>query len=452
VDLNGGLLGLPQFAYLMQMKFPICGTGALVVVLSCMSGIGLYGQVPSTGGSQGDASAQRANLASLAQLASKGDVESMLRLADCLRDGDGLHRDVTQAVGWYRKAAEAGDARGMFELASAFGAGRGVPADHKAAFVWYGKAAQGGHGEAMLMLGRSYSFGWGVARNSRAGLAWMTKAAELGVRDAMYELGQAYRAWGGVVRDYERAAGWHRKGLEAGSPDCAIALAGMHLLGEGMNVDEPGGLALLDRAVELGGLDSVRSIALEFEYGGRLPKDVRRSIEWYRRGFEMGGVELAFALGLIFERGEGVAVDHVQAMHWFERGAESCLRSRLQYAHGLWAGRGVRQDRKLAVDLYRSLADLAGSQGGNGLPVPYDVCADAMERIAGAYYVGEGAPKDWALAYAWNNVAAEYGSDSAAITRAVWERSVMRPSIIEEGQRLSREISARLRSVSAARK
>jgi TPR repeat protein len=56
-----------------------------------------------------------------------------------------LEKDDTQAVIWYRKAAEAGNAIGMSNLGSMYQNGEGgLAKDDAQAVIWYRKAAEAG--------------------------------------------------------------------------------------------------------------------------------------------------------------------------------------------------------------------------------------------------------------------------------------------------------------------
>ena len=64
-----------------------------------------------------------------------------------------MKQDYTQAVGWYRKAAEQGHADAQRNMGIMFDLGHGVKEDYAQAFEWYNKAAEQGHSGARLILG-----------------------------------------------------------------------------------------------------------------------------------------------------------------------------------------------------------------------------------------------------------------------------------------------------------
>ncbi len=63
-------------------------------------------------------------------------------------NGEGVPKDDTQAVYWFRKAAEQGYARGQYNLAGMYANGEGVPEDYVQAYAWYSIAAAQGDEDA----------------------------------------------------------------------------------------------------------------------------------------------------------------------------------------------------------------------------------------------------------------------------------------------------------------
>ena len=61
----------------------------------------------------------------------------------------------SQALVWYRKAAEQGNAIAQYTSA-AYAQGRGVPQDYAQAVSWYRKAAEQGDADAQVALGPMY--------------------------------------------------------------------------------------------------------------------------------------------------------------------------------------------------------------------------------------------------------------------------------------------------------
>jgi len=127
-----------------------------------------------------------------------------------------LLKDYTQAVAWYRKAAEQGYAAAQASLGTLYSFGWGVPKDYTQAVAWYRKAAEQGDANAQTFLGGMYDRGQGVPQDNAEAVAWYRKAAEQGNPIGQSNLGFAYEHGEGVPQDYTQAVAWYRKAAEHG--------------------------------------------------------------------------------------------------------------------------------------------------------------------------------------------------------------------------------------------
>jgi hypothetical protein len=91
-------------------------------------------------------------LAKLLELAGKRDPKSQYELGKLYEHNRGITRDLRQATGWYKKAAEQGYAPAQYSLGLMYLEGRGVPRDKSAAIKWLTKAAEKGFDEAKSQL------------------------------------------------------------------------------------------------------------------------------------------------------------------------------------------------------------------------------------------------------------------------------------------------------------
>ena len=101
-------------------------------------------------------------------------------------------KDYTNAIPYFRKAAEQGYARAQCNLGYCYEQGSGVTKDYSEAVKWYRKAAEQGHARAQYNLGLCYYKGSGVTKDYSEAVKWYKKAAEQGDADAQRELNQLY--------------------------------------------------------------------------------------------------------------------------------------------------------------------------------------------------------------------------------------------------------------------
>lgn len=102
-----------------------------------------------------------------------------------------------EAVAYYRKAAAQGDRDGEFGLGSMYVAGDGVKRDLAEALKWITSAAEKGHASAINSLAQAYISGGlgidGTQRNAAEALRWVRRAADADYLPAIEHLARAYR-------------------------------------------------------------------------------------------------------------------------------------------------------------------------------------------------------------------------------------------------------------------
>ena len=96
-------------------------------------------------------------LVTLAQLradAENGDDTAQNQLGFMYQKGQGVAKDDTQAVSWFRKAAEQGYPNAQYNLGVRYQEGKGVPKDEAQAKEWFRKAAAQGNPDAQKALAK----------------------------------------------------------------------------------------------------------------------------------------------------------------------------------------------------------------------------------------------------------------------------------------------------------
>jgi hypothetical protein len=86
--------------------------------------------------------------------------------------------------------------------------GRGVGKDRTNAVSYFKKAAEHGHSRAQYRLGMAYLLGEGVERNTEQATQWFRKAAKQGETNAAKRLSLAYTIGQGVPQDMAESAKW----------------------------------------------------------------------------------------------------------------------------------------------------------------------------------------------------------------------------------------------------
>jgi TPR repeat protein len=128
-------------------------------------------------------------------LANRGDVAAMRNIGHLYRWGQGVEKDIAQAIHWYRQAAEKGFSRAQANLAAIYLQGEeGTPVDYDEAHKWFAAAAVQNLAVAQYNLGLMYELGLGVEKNEARALGWYNLAAKAGQPEAIERLSQLVKA------------------------------------------------------------------------------------------------------------------------------------------------------------------------------------------------------------------------------------------------------------------
>ena len=140
--------------------------------------------------------------------AMQGDADAQFNLGHMYAKGEGVSKDATEAVKWWRMAAEQGFAIAQNSLGLMYDRGIGVPKDATEAVKWFRKAAEQGDADAQFNLGLMYYKGEGVPKNAAEAVKWWRKAVEQGNAIAQCNLGAMYHRGEGVPKNNVQAYKW----------------------------------------------------------------------------------------------------------------------------------------------------------------------------------------------------------------------------------------------------
>lgn len=166
--------------------------------------------------------------------------------------GRGVEKNLTEAVKWYRLAAEQGYAPAQFELADFYYDGKGVEKDLAEAVKWFRKAAEQGHEVAQYNLGILYKYGYGVEKELTKAVKWIRKAAEQGYDSAQYELAVCYGIGSGVEKDYKEAAKWALEAAKQGNDKAQYALGWCYKQGCGVDINQDEAIRWFTKSADQG--------------------------------------------------------------------------------------------------------------------------------------------------------------------------------------------------------
>lgn len=131
--------------------------------------------ISATGGG-----AKWATVEQLKQFAALGDPQACFELADRCVEGDGVPRNIPQAVALFEQAAKKGIADGWFRLGKIYHDGLEGAPDYARALENFTTAARLGVAEAQHNIGAMLVSARGVKRDYVEGLAWLLVAKKSG--------------------------------------------------------------------------------------------------------------------------------------------------------------------------------------------------------------------------------------------------------------------------------
>lgn len=127
-----------------------------------------------------NASSQTPDFSSTKSLAEQGDAHAQTVLGSIYSYGEGVPKNYSNAIKWYRKAAEQGYSHAQFNLGVMYANGDGVPENDAEAVKLYRNAAEQGLAEAQTNLGKMYATGEGVPENYVLAYLWLSLAGAQG--------------------------------------------------------------------------------------------------------------------------------------------------------------------------------------------------------------------------------------------------------------------------------
>ena len=217
-------------------------------------------------------------LTKLKRAAENGDTEAQIDLGVKYTNGQGVSKDFSEALKWFRKASEQGHAVAQYNLGVMYENGQGVPKNYSEAVKWYRKAAEQGYARAQNSLGFMYYCGQGVPQDYLEAMNWYRKSAEQGYVYAQNSLGFMYEKGHGVPKNYSEAMKWYRKAAEQGYANAQY------------------------------------NLGLIYKNGQGVPQDYAEAAKWYRKAAEQGLAEAQNNLGSMYYSGQGVPQDYAEAL------------------------------------------------------------------------------------------------------------------------------------------
>lgn len=271
--------------------------------------------------------------------AKQGDLAAMVRLGECYELGAGVAHDSTQALYWFKKAAEMGDGEAWIRLSKYFLTGTGVPKDTARYLSIRTEWAEKELPNALAALGSAYEFGYGIDKDSIKALELYQQAAKKGSEWGNCRMGMLYMtsrlgikedkkkalsylkkaAQGGDVNapyfiaayyannnDAQEAWKWTREGMKWNEPNAITIAAQMYFNGLGVDNDEAKALQMLESLIdEHHNLNYSQNLTGAF-FLEALPslRDTAKALQIWRQGDSLGFADCQASLADFYTRAQ----------------------------------------------------------------------------------------------------------------------------------------------------
>lgn len=174
----------------------------------------------------------------LTHAAVAGNVPAQYSLAQCLRYGIGIEKNIDQGISWLERAAMQNHPDAQFELAML------LPLEHEHHLPLLNAAADKAHVQAMLCM----SIYEQRQNNAEGALHWLNKAKELKVPRAFFLLAQLYREGKLVKEDLKQSANLFVDAADQGDIDAYFELFKIYRDGVGVRKNKKTATKYLDLA------------------------------------------------------------------------------------------------------------------------------------------------------------------------------------------------------------
>ena len=330
----------------------------------------------------------------------KNYVEAINWFKKAIDNGDCCYADLgacylqlgkfTEAIPWLKKGID--DKRPEYYVS--LGQCYYFLQNYTEAIPWLKKAADKGITDSYFTLGLSFYF----LKNYTEAIIWFEKAANNGVSQAYAYLGQAYYEQQNYAEAYKCAKIAVDNGIESASFLMGIML----YYGHGVQQDYNQAFKWLKMAAGYGAYNAYDILASMYAFGQGTAQNPTEAFKCAKIAADNGIITSYFKVGTMYSNGEGVEQNDQEAYKWIKKAAEA----KDPYSYGAlgimyYQGIGTAIDLKEAYRIAKIGAEYEDPK--------------AMALLARMYREGKGVSKSIIDSFEWQKKAAEKGFVSSFI-------------------------------------
>jgi TPR repeat protein len=193
--------------------------------------------------------------------------------------------------------------------------------NYSEAMRWYRMAADRGDAAAQLNVGGLYHNGWGVPQNYPEAMQWFRKSADQGNPAAQNDIGMLYANGRGVPQDYAEAMRWYRMAIAQGYAPAQDNIGSLYETGSGVSLDYTEAMRWFRMAAAQGYAVAQNKIGVLYDRGRGVSRDPAEAVRWFQMATAQGYAPAQGNVGSMIARGDGAAKDCAAASQWFEKAA-----------------------------------------------------------------------------------------------------------------------------------
>jgi hypothetical protein len=308
-----------------------------------------------------------------ADLCTSGDLNTCRELGYRYESGNGVDRDATKAVAYYKRSCEGGNALGCRFLGVMYEHGYDVDVvDYAKAESLYNKACVKGNSTACRFQGSLYEGGKVGPQDFPKALGLYTKACVGGDELGCSFEGLLYEKGRGTQPDPKRAFSLYDEACKSNEPTGCHRLGTLYELGTSTPPNAEQAVNLYQKSCDLGNSVGCTKLGVMYEAGRGVLQSFRRAYELDDGACKKGNWDACVNLGWLIENGKLSDPDPLAALTFYDKACSNDEFAGCRNAGVLYhRGKGVPVDFDRAFYLYTLACNAGEMRGCNGLGVLY---------------------------------------------------------------------------------
>lgn len=331
--------------------------------------------------------------------AKKGHVDAAYGIARILDQPSVNGEELTDAIKWYRFAAENGRVDAQMRLGFLYQTGLYVRLDPEKAIQYYTMATASGKWEAAFNLAQVYDYSTGEFRNTDKAIELYKEAADAGHADSKFFYAQKILQGEIEGAEFQSAIDYLKEAAESGNTDAHLQYGLILIAFADSQELAAKAYKSIKAAADAGNKSAVLELARISHFGllPFLPPNPDLAVQIYTKLAAEGNKEARALLGYVFHHGEGVSIDIPRAANYYLMAAkDGSLEAQYNLGMLYLEGNGIQQSEEEAIRWLTKAADRGHPMAALNLGVLFKRINDPTRAVV------------------WFRKAAENGIDNAA--------------------------------------